>query len=247
MCRFFLLLATLCVCLSCARNEALEVMESVVTLPETVNSRHGSVSARELIGRPVIVTYVDTAACTQCQMGIKQWEAFFDRLGNPDEQAPVLVFVVNSAEPELLASVFERVDYPFYFACDFDGLYKSNNVIPEDPLLRTVLIDSCCNVQLVGNPIMSSAVCDLYLSVLSPRSSPRGLSQRHIVEPFHWKERKEFSFEIVNESDKSWRIDSVHTSCECLSACVDVDSVPPQASVNVSVAFQADAPSHFMR
>lgn len=107
-----------------------------------------------------IVTYLN-GDCSACILDLNKWKEYIFN-GDLDKDIVFLFFVYSTDY-----SVFEmmnRTEIHFPYPLIYDNLnqfYKANN-IPSNRLLQTFLLDSNNKIILIGNPIYSEKLKELY-------------------------------------------------------------------------------------
>ena len=112
-----------------------------------------------------ILNYTDTSGCTECKMHLYDWKLLkqqTDSLGL-DVSYIFVAWVHQYDELETLQSI-NKCDIPFYY--DYEGQMMQLNHFPDHDGFQTFLLDSANRVILIGNPVTSTAIRELYFATL---------------------------------------------------------------------------------
>lgn len=112
-----------------------------------------------------ILSYTDTSGCTECNMKLYDWTRLkqkTDSLGL--DVSYIFVAWVNIYEELETLQAINKCDIPFFY--DRTGKMQQLNRFPERRSFRSFLLDSANRVVLIGNPVDSKAIQELYLEAL---------------------------------------------------------------------------------
>jgi hypothetical protein len=114
------------------------------------------------------LTYVDSAGCTSCQLGIPQWQQIMDicQSNHFDVSFLFVVYSLNyeNFEYELLLDNF---DCPIIY--DRRNRFDELNHFPPFPY-RTFLLDKDNKIILIGSPINNPQMLELYMKTIAQYS-----------------------------------------------------------------------------
>ena len=136
--------------------DSLEVVISGVSEPASVSAI------------PVkLLSFYPSRSCTTCTINqLEKWKPVFDSICD-SRFLPILLFSPNEhGYRSLIADLkFSEPPYPVYV--DKKNQFElSNPYIPEDSRYHTFLLDKNNKVVLVGNPLASDAMWDLFRKTL---------------------------------------------------------------------------------
>jgi hypothetical protein len=109
-----------------------------------------------------ITTYID-GDCNQCLYELLSWKEIMDEFEN-DEVS--FLFYVKTPDLEELVSFLVEIEFQYPIIIDYEGTYKTKNSIGEDKTYQTFLVDGNSKIMLIGNPLFSSQIEDLYISTI---------------------------------------------------------------------------------
>jgi hypothetical protein len=109
-----------------------------------------------------ILTYVDSAGCTSCQLGIPQWQQIMNICESNDIDVSFL-FVVHSNNYEDFGYelLLDNFNYPIIYDRQ-NRFYELNHFLPYP--YRTFLLDKDNKVILIGSPINNPQMLQLYMN-----------------------------------------------------------------------------------
>ncbi len=192
-----------------------------------------------------VVNYQDKAGCTTCRMQPAKWEAFIKSI---DTIASIQIILV--VESDSIGIKFPRL--PIYH--DAAGKFNKLNHFPADERFHCFLLDEDNRVILIGNPVQSPKIKELYIRTICERlgieqptaSDGKAYNTRNLGK-FPYTEAKETEFQLRNNSEGTVNIDTVYTSCSCTTASLNKTTIEPGGFAQLKVRYQADSPGTFMR
>jgi hypothetical protein len=114
---------------------------------------------------------VDSTGCTACKLKLQIWKEFITQVDSvTDKQTPFLFFI-HSKDLAELRYIFltEWFDYPV--CVDTGDELNRLNKFPQDEAFHVFLLNKENKVTIIGNPIQSSKVRELYLSQIKKEVS----------------------------------------------------------------------------
>ncbi len=140
-----------------------------VILPEqnlTYKIMGRDTSCTELWNKPYkIFVYIDSIGCISCRLGLAQWKEIIDssRVAYPDLG---FLFVVHAGSYKRFEYELRDAEFNYPVIYDYrDEFHKKNNFAP-DPY-RTFLLDRNNKIILIGSPVRSPQIWELYKKVLA--------------------------------------------------------------------------------
>lgn len=112
-----------------------------------------------------ILNFTDTSGCTECKMQLYGWQQLKQQTDSLQLDVSY-IFIAWAEQYEELETLqwINKCDIPFFY--DRTGQMMQLNQFPEKESFRTFLLDSDNRVMLIGNPVNSPDIRDLYLQVL---------------------------------------------------------------------------------
>ncbi|MCM1139676.1 MAG: DUF1573 domain-containing protein [Muribaculum sp.] len=196
-----------------------------------------------------ILTYVDSAGCTGCKMKLSLWNEFLQSVEALTEQNIKALIIVDPTKATEVFHLIKRdgYEYPVHSDCNH-RIYQSNN-FNLDPNFNTLLLNSKFQTILIGSPINSQTIRNLYLDILNGKRLVSNNGKQDIIVNnnkiylgrLHPGDQKTNVVEIKNMSNDTIRVRDILTSCECTNASIDNDYIPPKERISVSISFVADS------
>lgn len=119
----------------------------------------------EVISSKLKITTFINASCGSCISEINRWESFSKELAKFN--VPVLLIFESNDQFELLHYLCETgtvANSSFPFFMDIKNEYLINNSFMKTTnSMRTVLVDDKNKILLIGNPIKSDKIKDMYI------------------------------------------------------------------------------------
>jgi len=179
---YFLLIVLFWSCVPNMKKDKVQYLDSIIKetigeellLPEELIlyepfSNYSMDSCDISIASHKIYTHINVS-CGSCLGEIKLWEELipqFEKLG-----VPIIMICVSDDEFILFEYLceenkFENYSFPFFFDKN-DEYVKLNIFMEEDNGFKTVLTDKENNILLLGNPINSIEIKELFLEKVKP-------------------------------------------------------------------------------
>lgn len=202
--------------------------------------------------------YVDSAGCSSCKLRLSEWREFkkeFKTIANSDCE---LLIVFEPKDKMIIRDISTRIrtsGIDNIFVLDTCNSFNKLNNFPNDDQFHCFLLDENNHIIIIGNPVQSSKIKDLYISTIceklgvkQPNDNTESIATNtYDFGIFPYTETKATNFMLKNSSNKEMSIDSVFTSCECTTAETDKTTIKPQGYATISVVFKTDKPETFIR
>ena len=122
-----------------------------------------------LLDRPYkIIMYIDDMGCTSCNLKLREWSDMYETAFNqimPDKISIVILFDGRDEEDMLMIIKSAQWEMPVFW--DRDKVISSSRPFPKQARKRCMLLDEENKVMLVGNPVYSLGVYNLYIENLA--------------------------------------------------------------------------------
>ncbi|MDR2911258.1 MAG: hypothetical protein LBV47_07860 [Bacteroidales bacterium] len=112
-----------------------------------------------------ILTYIDSVGCSSCQMGLPYWQSLIEIVEHQQLDVAI-VFVIHSSNYPLLSTELKAFEFNYPVVYDYDNSFDKLNHFPPAPY-RTFLLDKDNKVQLIGSPIDTPQVWELYKKMIT--------------------------------------------------------------------------------
>lgn len=168
---YLMLLGTLASCdpnKQHVKNELLEKISKKIYLIDSLKSfsiKNGWSANKETNTnyKLAIVTYIN-GSCSSCIYELERWKTYISE--NQIEDLSFL-FYVKAYNNQQLREVLNSIQFDFPVIIDNKNTFYNTNKLSENKMYQTFLVDKNNLVLLVGNPIYSVKVKELYNQVIS--------------------------------------------------------------------------------
>ncbi len=201
-----------------------------------------------------VLIYVDSVGCTSCKLQLPKWKeliAYTDSLTG--KQIPYLFFFQSKDKKELQYILRrDRFDTPVCIDRN-DGLNRLNK-FPSELMFQTFLLDEDNKVTVIGNPIHNPLVKDMYLKLLTGKSSPAfnvASTTAEVINDhinfgmFHKSESKTTIIGIRNTGKAPLIIVDVNTSCGCTTVRYDKTPAQPGDTLKIQIKMTPEETGFF--
>lgn len=103
-----------------------------------------------------IVSYIDTAGCTTCQLKLAEWQRFMDEVDAASSTHTPFIFYLYPKEVKDLLIEFRREAFDYPVCLDEKDEFNRLNKLAESKALRTFLLDKENRIIAIGNPFILS-------------------------------------------------------------------------------------------
>ena len=200
-----------------------------------------------------LVTYVDTAGCTTCELKLAEWQRFMNEVDSTSSTHTPFVFFLYPKDTKDLLMEFRREAFDYPVCLDMKDEFNQLNKLAETKPLRTFLLDKENKIIAIGNPIDNPNVKKLYLKILTGKEEEVSAVQTTVelsaqeldFGVFAKDEQRVGEIFFKNTGDKPFIIYDVITSCGCTK--VDYPKTPtlPGNSLKLTVTYEADKVGYF--
>lgn len=202
-----------------------------------------------------IVTYVDSLGCASCKLQLSKWKQLMaetDSLFGKEKLSYVFFFHPKDARELAYLTRRDAFTYPVCF--DREDAFNRLNRFPSEMALQTFLLDKDNRVVAIGNPVHNPQVKELYLNIISGKSSVpvetkqtvASLSEREVqFGSFPMGEKKARKVTLKNMGDAPLVIHGVDTSCGCTRVEYSQLPVRPGEETTLLIVYEADEAGHF--
>ena len=117
-----------------------------------------------------ILIYIDDEECTSCSLKLWDWNDMYEKVFNiivPDKLSIIILF--DGREKEDILMHVRHVNWEMPVLWDQNGVINQQRKFPKQIRMRCMLLDSDNKVLVVGNPLYSHSIYDLYLKLLTKK------------------------------------------------------------------------------
>lgn len=204
-----------------------------------------------------IISYVDSAGCMNCKLGLDKWLNFKGTLDSiAPTPIPLYFYMYPKSIIDLKLSLKEyRFNMPI--CIDINNDFNNLNHLPTEFAFQTFLLDKNNKVIAMGNPIHNSKIRNLYLDIIRGKKTElfnnKKTNQTEIkvnktplsLGSFDWRQEQSGTFVLENIGNTPLVIEDVNTSCGCTSVNYSKKPVSSGDSVQLIVTYKAEQPEHF--
>ena len=204
--------------------------------------------------RHKIIVFVDSVGCISCKLQLPRWKEFMHDVDSLSDGNVPFVFFFQTKDVRELRYILRRDNFSHPVCIDTEDSFYKLNRFPDNMMFQTFLVDSGNCVKVIGNPIHSLSIKDLYLKEIAgieAVSLPNTTIQADSAE-YHYGvvgENMTASRKIVlkNTGKEVFHIKGITTSCDCMTAEYDWDEIPPGGKAAMTVEYKAEEPGDFWR
>lgn len=202
-----------------------------------------------------IVSYIDTAGCTTCQLKLAEWQHFMDEVDAASSTHTPFIFYLYPKEVKDLLIEFRREAFDYPVCLDEKDEFNRLNKLAESKALRTFLLDKENKIVAIGNPIENPDVKKFYLKLLTGKEQETSavmtkveLSTQELdFGTFPKEEQRNGEILFKNVGNKPFVIYDVVTSCGCTKVDYPKTPTPPGGTLKFTITYDADKPGHFSK
>ena len=191
-----------------------------------------------------IVTFVDSAGCTECRLKLPMWHETFETLQADADIA--LLMIIADKDTDDIYGILSRQEFPLPVCVDTKNMMDSLNKFPYADDFRTFLVDSENRIIAIGNPVTNKGILKFYRQQMGCTDSNDVLPiivDRHSSNVGVVRDPVITQFEITNTSDSTLVISKVLSSCDCTKAEMSNDVISPGTLERLNVIQSPDSVS----
>lgn len=117
-----------------------------------------------------IVAYYDSEGCASCKLKeLQNWKPLIKEIKSPDNAglAIDIIFIMNPERgDDQFFDSLAKMDFDYPVLCDFDGTFEKSNLLAENSLYNTFLLDEDNKILIVGSPIYNESLWSYYKSMI---------------------------------------------------------------------------------
>lgn len=192
-----------------------------------------------------IINYVDSSSCNRCRMKLDLWNLYMSRLDAADANV-ALFTIVKSKDVEDVMNIVKSTPYNYPIMLDSLGTFVNKNNPPDDIRFNTFLLDSDDKIVAIGNPALMPTVGDLFRNIILGDSICETQSPAIVVTPSrnlgitHPSEIVNTDFLISNKTGEALTLDTIITSCDCISASLRSNRIESQTIARLTATLTPD-------
>lgn len=195
-----------------------------------------------------ILVFVDSLDCTSCKLQLEKWKTFISEINTIMNGEVPFLFFFQSNNYEELYYLFKRERFDHPVCIDSMNEMDRLNNFSYNPTFQTFLLNRANEVILVGNPIYSARMKDLYLKYLSGDQEVSTPSERNtlktsvqVINPemdlgeFPVQTTRTVTFELKNTGQEPLVVIDISTTCGCAKATFNKQPVTPGNTQTIEV------------
>lgn len=176
-----------------------------------------------------ILIFVDSLGCTSCKLQLDKWKTFISEVDALTGGEVPFLFFFQSKDYDDLYYLFKRERFDHPVCIDSRNEMDALNNFSYNPTFQTFLLDRENKVRLLGNPVYSVQMKELYLKYLSGEQETTtdkqaikttvktGPAEIDLGE-FPVQSTRTATFELRNTGKNPLVILDVSTTCGCAKA-----------------------------
>ena len=200
-----------------------------------------------------IVSYIDTAGCTTCQLKLVEWKRFMDEVDAASSAHTPFIFYLYPKNVKDLLLEFRREAFDYPVCLDEKDEFNRLNKLATDKNLRTFLLDKENKIVAIGNPMENPSVKKFYLKILTGKEQEKSAVQTKVeistqevdFGTFPKEEQRTGEILFKNVGDKPFVIHDVVTSCGCTKVDYPKQPTMPGDILKLTITYDADKSGRF--
>lgn len=113
---------------------------------------------------------MDSSGCTPYKLKFEQWKIFSHSLDLVSQKKIDIIFYLNTQDHLLIKELATINEISFPLCFDEEDKFNHLNQLSKDFFFQTFLLDEMNRVFLVGNPLLSDKMRELYLKAVNEYS-----------------------------------------------------------------------------
>lgn len=114
-----------------------------------------------------VLVYIDSIDCLSCKLKLLEWESFVNYINLKSPYKLTAIFIFGFNQDQEIDNKMKEAEFSCFYCFDEEDEICKINKFPIEEGLDTYLLDVNDQVLLIGNPIKSSEIKDLYFDVLN--------------------------------------------------------------------------------
>ena len=193
-----------------------------------------------------IVSYIDSIGCVSCKLKLPQWKEFINQINAIDSTVTFMFFFQPKDIEELQYKLFsENFKHPV--CLDTENLFFRRNGLCTNDNFQTFLLNENNRIVAVGNPVTNPYVKELYTSLLQNKIVKQENNTdvffdnlKHDFGEVSLNKEYECNFKLTNIGEEKLIIKDVITSCDCIKAWTNQDTILLGEKAEINVLFKED-------
>lgn len=197
-----------------------------------------------------IVTLINASSCVPCEMKPSLWTEIINELKGACDVDVNFVMVLHAKDSERIREYLIREKFPHPFVVDGDELFYEYNDLPRSYACRTFMMNRDNEIMAMGNPMTNPDVRNLCRRLIED-----GCGENYDIRSLSSlckSNSRSFGvcrggdvvsalFQLDNRYDNEVSVKLLLPSCDCTSACVDRDTIPPHGCALLEVKCLTDS------
>ena len=113
-----------------------------------------------------IVTYVDSTGCLSCKLQLLEWMDFISEIDSITRKKVSFYFYFHPKQKKYLITLLKQEGFIFPVCIDTKDEFNQLNQFPENGKFRTFLLNNKNRIILIGNPMHSPQIKELYVKTI---------------------------------------------------------------------------------
>ena len=201
-----------------------------------------------------VLVFVDSVGCTSCKLQLQRWKELIQYTDSVTQGTVPFLFFFQSKNRREIRYLLKRDNFDRPVCLDESDALNRLNRFPSDSRFHTFLLDKENRVVLVGNPIHSLSVKELYLTEMVNKPTRLQVKTRAEVSEtsvdlgtMKVGESKEAVFRLTNAGEHPLVIVDVATSCGCADPSYDKRPANPGETLQVKVSMTPNERGYFAK
>lgn len=205
-----------------------------------------------------IVYYVDSLGCMSCKLKLEEWKSFMQEVDSlaSDKVSSFFYFHPKAKDLKELGLILKSRGFDYPVCVDKADRFNASNLLPVNDSFHVFLLDQHNRIRVIGNPILSPSIKELYLQVITGQT--KGSTEVEMTEvsldedllelgTLELGESVKRTVKIRNTGNNELIITDVITSCDCVKANVSASAVQAGEDAEIRIEFKPEEKGEFFR
>lgn len=203
-----------------------------------------------------VLVYTDSVGCTSCKLQIYRWKALISEVDSLMSNQVDFLFYFHPRNEKELQSLLELDRFNQSVFIDTKNQLYRRNLFPDNPNYQSFLLDKDNKVILIGNPVSSPKLWDIYKQAIigvEPATSNEiltavELEQTEIeIDGLKVDKVSETVFVLKNVGHKPLLISDILASCGCTIPKWEKKPILPGKQTEIKINVKPDSSGYFQK
>lgn len=194
-----------------------------------------------------IITYIDSAGCTSCNMKLASRNASIDEFKTLEDIEVNYLLIINSKNKEEIIRLLKMGEFNHPVMIDTEGEFIRYNEMPEESAYHTILLDNSNRILAVGDPVKNPKIKELYRNIITESQKEENNEKLSLASHptknlgmVNKGDTVHVSFQMINEDSVTYHIQDIIPSCDCVKVESESTVISPDGRNNIGIRFATD-------